>query len=67
MVSFAVDYGRVKLEDIHVHPEGDDRDEQFVTQVGINDERFTPSDRFWKSFFAGFGISQSIFRYYSHS
>ena len=63
-----VEYGRVKLEDIHVGtapPEAET--ETSVTHVEINDEAFEPSDRFWKSFFARFGISQSIFRYYSHS
>ena len=66
--AFAVEYGRVKLEDIQVRTAaGKEEEEPTVEQVEINDERFKPTDRFWGSFFSRFGISQSIFRYYSHS
>jgi len=37
-----------------------------VTGVVVKDEKHKPSDRFWTSLFARFGISQSIFKYYGH-
>ena len=68
MTDTLVEYGRVKLEDICVRiANGKAEEEPTVECVEINDESLRPSTRFWNSFFSHFGISSSIFRYYSHA
>lgn len=69
MVAATVEYGRVKLEEILVRrPETDKApDDPLNVGIEIDGELLQSSDRFWKSFFARFGISQTIFRYYSHA
>src|SRR5438445_6420218 len=39
---------------------------RLAVTVELEGERFHATDRFWSSFFARFGISGSIFRYYDH-
>ena len=66
MVAAKVEYGRVKLEQMRVQA-GKDPDDPLDVGIEIDGELLQPSERFWKSFFARFGISQTIFRYYSHA
>jgi len=65
-MSVSFDYGTVDLSDIRVEKETDDKGRVRVTSVVIDGEQLNPSHRFWVSQCALFGLSMSIYKYFSH-
>lgn len=65
-MTVAFDYGFARVCDLEVQTEETRSDKSRVKAVVVNDEPLKPTPRFWKSFFMRFGISENVFRYFSH-
>lgn len=66
MVTFT--HENVSVSDISVesHPSDKPGKKPVVSSVNIGSDRFRPSDRFWISMSARFGISPSIYKYFGY-
>jgi len=65
--SMKIEYRSSRLKDLHVRvscAKGRKRNEPETVEVG--GEPLKPTDRFWKSFFARFGLAEQVFRYFSY-
>ncbi len=61
-----VEYPIVPLGELRVVAGAPETGRRPQVRVSVRDEQFEPAPRFWKSVFHRFGISENIFRYFSH-
>lgn len=67
-MSSRFDYGFTKVREIRAAGERHGKSGKLkITAVTVNGETTVPTARFWKSFFARFGFSDSVFRYFEPS
>ena len=67
MVANTFEYGLTRVGGVQVdrvaHPE---KAGAHVTLMRVNGEPMVPTRRFWRSFFNRFGITENVFRYFTH-
>jgi hypothetical protein len=64
-MKWSFEYGTVRVRDLHIHAEKP-RQVRSAT-IEINGEPLAATNRFWKSFFTRFGVSDKIFRYFDYA
>jgi hypothetical protein len=67
MVAPAFDYDFVTIRDLDVKSSINEKTGRRVVEaVAVNGERLDPSNRFWNSLFARYGINSAFFKYYEY-
>ena len=67
-MSISFTYGQATVSDIEVHSvERTQTGKVTLKELTIDGQRVQASRRFWRSFFARFGIAENVFRYFSPS
>lgn len=62
-----IEYGFANLAQLKVHQEINERNPKLSRLfIELGGERYHPTNRFWRSFFTRYRISDSIFRYFSY-
>ncbi|MFN3198127.1 MAG: DUF932 domain-containing protein [Bradymonadia bacterium] len=59
------EYGQARVRDLQVEARKENQKHQ-ATGIALNGESLKASNRFWTSFFHRFGVSERIFRYFTH-
>lgn len=59
------EYGHASVCDLHISAIRQTKTNRVsVDRIALNGEELKPSNRFWRSFFTRFGISDNVFRYF---
>jgi hypothetical protein len=67
MTATAIHYGFTSLQDLRVDTEvRSENKKKASVLIEVEGQKMKPTDRFWRSIFTRYRISDSIFRYYSH-
>jgi hypothetical protein len=62
-----IEYRSSCLKELHVSvPSVNARKCNVPDSIEVNGEALKPTDRFWKSFFARFGLAEQVFRYFDY-
>jgi hypothetical protein len=65
-MKWSFEYGFTKVRDLHVSTAKRSKTGKLtVDQMEVGGQPVKPTDRFWRSFFIRFGISDSVFRYFA--
>jgi len=62
----ALEYKVLPLEKIKIHGEEGKNPSTLKAKIMVGGKPYETTQRFWTSFFAKFGFSDSVFRYYKH-